>query len=135
MQILNYLYTGVLSYENNNFASALLIKVVKTAKIFNLEELVQLCLFDLSQMMNENNVIRIFKEAFDERKNLGIILDLCYQVILENFTIISRSVDFCSLDQRLMHQVIKNVVPQLDEIKNSIEKDNKCNDFFLNKIS
>ncbi|RNA32038.1 kelch motif [Brachionus plicatilis] len=130
MQILNYIYTGLVKYDNDNSASALLIRVAEVARMFYLDELRNLCLYHLSEMINEKNVIRIFNEAFDSCTIPGIFLDLCYEVILENFETISQSEDFCSLDQYLMHKVIQNVVPKLNEIKHSIDEDHSNSNYY-----
>lgn len=119
MQIINYFYTGILNLDKNESASYLVIKVAKIADKLKLIELIKLCILHLSLTINENNVIQIFKEVFDLRHILGIILDFCYQIILEKFSTISQSEDFCSLDQSLMNQVVQNVVPRLIQIKNS----------------
>lgn len=118
MQIISYIYTGLLSLDIKNHSSSdLLIKVAKIADKMNLEELIKLCSYHLSLTINEKNVIQIFEQVFDSRHILKKNMNYCYEIILKNFSNISRSEDFCSLEQNLMNQVVQNVIPKLAKIQ------------------
>jgi hypothetical protein len=82
----------------------------------NLTELEQLCLYQLSESLDESNVIAVYVEANEGPKQLDKVLEMCYDVIQANFARVSRSGAFCALSQALMLKIIENVVPKLNRL-------------------
>jgi hypothetical protein len=118
-QILSFLYTGHI--EVASLPYDVIIGLMKLADSMNLCELEQLCLFQLSNLMNQDNVIKIFKEAYELSPDiLKNVIQLCFDVISVNFSYVSRSEDFCALPQDLMLRIIENVVPKLARL-NSVQ--------------
>jgi hypothetical protein len=120
-QILSYLYTGHI--EVASLPYDVIIGLMKLADSMNLCELEQLCLFQLSSLMSQDNVIKIFKEAYElSPEILKNVIQLCFDVIAASFSHVSRSADFCALPQDLMLRIIENVVPKLARL-NSVQVD------------
>jgi len=118
LQILTYLYTG--HVECKQLPIHVFIEVFKAADLMNLTKLAKLCLFHLSEIINQHNVIKIYKEASESQNQaLDDVLALCYEVIMANFSFISRTEEFCSLPQDLMLKIIENVVPKLARLTSS----------------
>jgi hypothetical protein len=118
VQILSFLYTGHI--EVATLPYDIIIGLMKLADSMNLCELEQLCLFQLSQLMNQDNVIKIFKEAYELSPDiLKNVIQLCFDVISVNFSYVSRSEDFCALPQDLMLKIIENVVPKLARLNST----------------
>ena len=115
VQVLNFLYTGHI-YDYRNIPYYLLIGIMRAADSMNLTQLEKLCLFHLSELINYENVIKIYKEASETPEVLKDVLDLCYDVIQAKFSVVSKSADFCSLDQTLMLRIIENVIPKLARV-------------------
>lgn len=111
VEVLNFLYTGHVSSKRVPFN--ILIGVMRAADKMNLIELDKLCLFHLSEIVSQDNVIKIFKEASETPDILKHVVQMCYDVLSVNFAYASRTEDFCSLQQELMVKVLENVVPKL----------------------
>jgi hypothetical protein len=128
IQIINYLYTGHL-YDHTNIPFHILLGIIKEADLMNLSNLIQLCFFHLSEMINTDNVIKIYREANEWPDVLENVLNMCHDVITTNFSKISRSFDFCSLPQEPMLKIIENVVPRLERLNSEIvNNQNNLND-------
>lgn len=82
----------------------------------NLTELEKLCLYHVSESLDENNVIGVLSEACQGLKELDKVVEMCFDVIQANFARISRSAPFCALPQPLMLRIIENVVPKLSRL-------------------
>ena len=119
VQIINYLYTGHI-YDYTNIPFHILLNIMKSADLMNLNNLVNLCLFHLSEMITPDNVIKVYKEANEYPDILINVINMCHDVITTNFAKISRSADFCSLPQEPMLKIIENVVPRLTRLNSEI---------------
>lgn len=118
VQILTYLYTG--HVECKQLPIHVFIDIFRAADLMNLTKMAKLCLFHLSEIINQHNVIKIYKEACESQNQaLDDVLVLCYEVIMANFSFISRTEEFCSLQQDLMLKMIENVVPKLARLTSS----------------
>ena len=82
----------------------------------NLTELEQLCLYHVSESLDESNVIDVYIEANDGPQVLEKVIEMCYDVIQSNFARVSRSAPFCALSQPLMLKIIERVVPKLNRL-------------------
>ncbi|CAF0868998.1 unnamed protein product [Brachionus calyciflorus] len=120
LEVLNFLYSGHVNTVDNDTNRNLLIGIMRAADKMNLIELGKLCLYHLTEMIDEDNVIRIFVEACDSENVLHEVLSFCYEVISSNFKKISSTVDFCSLKQELMIKIIENVIPKLNRLTSSV---------------
>jgi BTB/POZ domain-containing protein 9 len=114
MQMLNYLYTGHLDTPTLPYYTC--IALMRLADRMNMLNLEDLCLFYLSEMINKENAVKIFREAFEGSPPLDKVASICYEAISPNFAYVSRSVDFCSLPQESMLKLIENVVPKLSRL-------------------
>ena len=131
IQVINYLYTGHI-YDYLKIPFHTLLGIMKAADLMNLTTLDKLCLFHLSEMINTDNVIKIYKEAYETPDVLKNVITMCHDVITTNFSYISRNADFCSLPQEPMLKIIENVVPKLTRL-NSEQVNNDNQD--LNSIN
>lgn len=111
--MLSYLYTG---HIDTSCDPTFLVEIIRVADRMNLTELEQLCLYHISESLNENNVIQVYVEACEAPQTLEKVVQMCYDVIQTNFAYVSRSAPFCSLSQELMLQIIENVVPKLNRL-------------------
>lgn len=118
IQILSFLYTGHIDIYSLPFDVT--ISLMRLADSMNMCELEQLCLFQLSQIIDRDNVVKIFKEAYESSPEiLKNVVQLSYEVMSANFAYVSRSPDFCSLSQDLMLKIIENVVPKLARLNSA----------------
>ena len=115
MQVINYLYTGHL-YDHAHIPFHTLLGLMKAADMMNLCVLEKLCLFHLSEMIHADNVIKIYKEAYESPDVLKNVISMCHDVITTKFSYISRGADFCSLPQEPMLKIIESVVPRLTRL-------------------
>lgn len=90
-----------------------LLGLIRTADRMNLVELEQLCMYYLSESLNETNVIDVYVEANEGPHELDNVAKMCYDVMQTCFARVSRSPAFCALSQPLMLKIIENVVPKL----------------------
>ena len=115
MQIISFLYTGHI--EVAPLPYDIIIGLMKQADSMNMCELMQMSLFQLSEILNQDNVVKIFKEAYELSPDvLKNVINLCFDVISVNFSYVSRKEDFCALSQDLMLKIIENVVPKLSRL-------------------
>ena len=119
VQIINFLYTGHI-YDHTNIPFHVLLDIMRSADLMNLSSLVNLCLFHFSEMINPDNVIKIYKEANEYPDVLHSVIIMCHDLLTTNFAKISRSADFCSLPQEPMLKIIENVVPRLTRLNSEI---------------
>ncbi len=125
-QILSFLYTGHIEVEHLPYD--ITIGLMKLADSMNIVELEQLALFQLSNIINQDNCVKIFKEAYETSPDvLKNVISLCYDNISKYFSYVSRSEDFVSLSQDLMLKIIENVVPKLSRLDSAIINNNNNN--------
>lgn len=113
-EVLSYLYTGHLSSPEVGFS--VLIGVMRAADKMNLVDLQKHCLFELSQIINADNLVKIYQEASETPDVLKDVIQVCFMEASINFSYISRTEDFCSLGQEQMLKMIENVVPKLNRL-------------------
>lgn len=113
-ELLNYIYTGCINYKKMPYF--VMLGLMRAADELNILELQKLVLFYLSLILNTENVVEIYREASETPDVLKNVIDLCYDLMSANFLAISKSQEFCSLDQHLMVKVIENVVPKLNRV-------------------
>lgn len=114
VQLLHYLYTG--HVDMTNFPYYVAVELMRVADKMNLVELEKVCLFHLSLMINQDNVIKIYKEVHDKEPVIQSVVQMCYDEMSAKFAYISRTTDFCSLPQNLMIKIIENIVPKLQRL-------------------
>ncbi len=114
VQVLYFLYTG--HVDLTKFPYYVAIEVMRAADKMNLIELEQLCLFHLSLMINQDNVIKIYRETHDRNPIIQSVVQMCHDEMSAKFAYISRTSDFCSLPQELMIKIIENIVPKLTRL-------------------
>jgi hypothetical protein len=113
IELLNYIYTGYINCEKLSFYN--LMDLIKQSDLMNLLELKQLCLFHFSEILNQNNVIEIYSEAYSNPDPYIFtnLLNLCYDLLTLNFKALSKTPEFCSLSQDLMINIMQIVLPRL----------------------
>lgn len=113
-QVLHFIYTG--HVDLTNFPYYVAVELMRAADKMNLVELEKVCLFHLSLMINQDNVIKIYKETHDKNPIMQSVVQMCHDEMSANFAYISRTSDFCSLPQELMIKIIENIVPKLSRV-------------------
>jgi hypothetical protein len=114
IQVLHFLYTG--HVDLSKFPYFVAVELMRAADKMNLVELEKVCLFHLSLMINQDNVIKIYKETHDKNPIIQAVVQMCHDEMSAKFAYISRTSDFCSLPQELMIKIIENIVPKLNRI-------------------
>jgi hypothetical protein len=113
-QVLHFLYTG--HVDLTKFPYYVAVELMRAADKMNLIELEKLCLFQLSLMINQDNVIKIYRETHDKSPIIQSVVQMCHDEMSAKFAYISRTTDFCSLPQELMIKIIENTVPKLTRL-------------------
>lgn len=113
-QVLNFIYTGHIDLPNFHCHTA--VELMRAADKMNLVELEKLCLYHLSQIINEDNVCKIYKAIHEKKPFVEPVLQMCHDQISIKFAYISKTDVFCSLPQELMIKIIENVIPKLSRI-------------------
>ena len=109
MQVLNFLYTGHVDILDVSFSTA--VEIIRAADQLNINKLESLILYYLNEIIDKNNVVKIYREAYEKLPVLPSVMELCYMVMKVSFGDVAESEDFCALPQDLMITIIENVVP------------------------
>lgn len=111
IQVLNFIYTGHI--DKNKLTCNIAVNLSRAADLLNMSSLEELVLYHLSEAINEDNVITIYREVCETLPILTKIEQLCYDVMRAKFSRITTTEEFCSLPQDLMLKIIENVVTKL----------------------
>ena len=117
VQVLHFVYTGHVDVTNLPYYTA--VELMRAADEMNLTDLDKLCIFHIFEMMNQDNVIKIYKEAHIRNPVIQSVVTMCHDFMKDDFAYISRTEDFCSLSQELMIKIIENIIPKLTRLTSS----------------
>ena len=117
VQVLHFIYTGHVDVSNLPYYTA--VELMRAADLMNLGDLEKLCIMHLFEMMDQDNVVKIYKEAHVKNPVIQSVVNMCHDFMKDNFAYVSRSDDFCSLSQELMVKIIENIIPKLTRLTSS----------------
>jgi len=115
IQIINFLYTG--HVDTVKLRPNVAVELIRASDLLNLSKLEEFVYYYLSDTINENNVIEIFREACESLPELPNILELCYEEMSVKFSAIVETEEFIALPQKLMLKILENVVPILPSVE------------------
>ena len=117
VQVLHFVYTGHLDVTNLPYYKA--VELMRAADEMNLTDLDKLCIYHLFEMMNQDNVIKIYKEIHIRKPVIQSVVTMCHEFMKDNFAYISRTEEFCSLSQELTIKILENIIPKLTRLTSS----------------